>query len=57
MQKLATMIMGFVLILGLTSATYNFYRMLKRETLLKASKGSSRLSGLTQRMTGIKNAW
>lgn len=57
MQKLISMIMGFILTLGLTSATYDFYRMLRRETLLKASKGSTRLAGFTQRMTGVKNAW
>jgi hypothetical protein len=51
------MIMGFILTLGLTSVTFDFYRMLRRETLLKASKGSTRLSGFTQRMTGVKNAW
>jgi len=57
MQKLISMIMGFILTLGLTSVTFDFYRMLRRETLLKASKGSTRLSGFTQRMTGVKNAW
>jgi hypothetical protein len=51
------MIMGFILALGLTSVTYDFYRTLRKETLLKASKGSSKLSGFTQRMTGVKNAW
>ncbi len=57
MQKLVSMIMGFILALGLTSVTYDFYRTLRKETLLKASKGSSKLSGFTQRMTGVKNAW
>jgi hypothetical protein len=57
MQKLVSMIMGFILASGLTSATYDFYRVLRKETLLKASKGSTKLSGFTQRMTGVKNAW
>ena len=57
MQKLVSMIMGFILALGLTSVTYDFYRTLRKETLLKASKGSSKLSCFTQRMTGVKNGW
>ena len=57
MKKLVSMIMGFILALGLTSATYDLYRTLRKETLIKASKGSTKLSGFTQRMTGVKNAW
>jgi len=57
MQKLVSMIMGFILSLGLTSATYDFYLVLRKETLLKASKDSTKLSGFTQKMTGVKNAW
>ena len=38
MQKLISMIIGFILTLGLTSATYDFYRILRKETLIKASK-------------------
>jgi len=57
MQKLVSMIMGFILALGLTSITYDSYRTLRKETLLKASKGSTKLSGFTQRMTEVKNAW
>ena len=57
MQKLVSMIMGFILALGLTSATYDFCRTLRRETLIKVSKGSTKLSGFTQKMTGVKNGW
>jgi hypothetical protein len=57
MQKLVSMIMGFILTLGLTSATYDLYRTLRKETLIKASKGPTKLSGFTQKMTGVKNAW
>ena len=57
MQKLVSMIIGFILALGLTSVTYDFYRTLRKETLLKACKGSTKLSGFTHRMTGVKNAW
>jgi hypothetical protein len=57
MQKLVSMIMGFMLALGLTSATYDLYHTLRKETLIKASKGSTKLSGFTQKMTGVKNAW
>ena len=57
MQKLVSVVMGFILALGLTSASYDLYRTLRKETLIKASKGSTNLSGLTQKMTGVKNAW
>ena len=57
MLQLVSMIMEFILALGLTSATYDFYRVLRKETLLKASMGSTKLSGFTQKMTGVKNAW
>lgn len=57
MQKLVSMIMGLILTLGLTSATYEFYRTVRKEALLKASKGSSKLSGFTKTMTGVRNAW
>lgn len=36
MQKLVSVTTGFILTLGLTSATYDFYRVLRKETLLKA---------------------
>jgi hypothetical protein len=57
MQKLVSMIMGFILAIGLASVTYDFYRTLRKQTHLKASKGSTKLSGFTQKMTGVKNAW
>lgn len=57
MQSLAKMLIGFMLTIGATSITFDFYRMIKKEALLKASKGQSSLSKFTQSMTGSKNAW
>ena len=57
MQKIIDLMIGFILTLGLTSATFEFYHMIKRETLTKVSNGSVKLSGFTQKVTGQKNAW
>ena len=57
MQKIIDLMIGFILTLGLTSATFEFYHMIKKETLTKVSNGSVKLSGFTQKMTGQKNAW
>ncbi len=57
MQKIIDLVIGLILTLGLTNATFDLYRMIKKETLTKIAKGSPRLSTFTQKMTGQKNAW
>lgn len=57
MQMIIKAIMNFILVLGLTNATFELYKSIKKEALTKISKGSPKLSSFTQKMTGQKNAW
>ncbi len=57
MGKIIDLIVSLILILGLTSASFKFLQMVKKETLVKAAKGLPRLSRLSQQLTGQKNAW
>ena len=57
MQSLLKLCIGFILALGATSATFDFYRMIKKEALMKVAAGQPSLSKFTQKMTGSKNAW